>query len=208
MYKIYWRAGSSSFAVEALLEELGTPYERVMIENNRGLQTPDWYRALNPLGQVPLLELPDGNIMSESAAIMIWLADTHAEAGLAPLHDAPERTAYLRWMIFLATNVYITMRRIYRGDLYTEVEAHREPIREKAEHDLMRDFEVIEAALRPGPYLLGKRFSAVDIYLAMFPDWHVNREALLSGLPRVAQLYNVVIARPAVERARAFHLSG
>jgi GST-like protein len=208
MYRIYWRTGSASFAVEALLEELGTPYERVMIENNRGPQTPGWYRALNPLGQVPLLELPDGRILSESAAIMIWLADTHADARLAPLPDAPERTAYLRWMIFLATNVYITMRRIYRGDLYTEVEAHRASIREMGEWDLLRDLKVIEAALNPGPYLLGEHFSAADIYLAMFPDWHVDRMALLSGLPRIAQLCDAVLARPAVERTRAFHMSG
>ena len=208
MYKIYWRPGSASFAVEALLEELGAPFERVMIEMNNGPQTPDWFHARNPLGQVPVLELSDGRVMSESAAIMIWLADAHAQAGLAPAPDAHERTAYLRWMVYLATNVYITFRRIYRGDLYTSVEAHRTPIREMAEQDLLRDLAVVEAALDPGPYLLGKRFSAADIYLAMFPDWHSDREALLSGLPRIAQLCDAVFARPAVARAREFHMSG
>lgn len=207
MYKIYWRPGSASFAVEALLEELGTPYERVMIEMNSGPQTPDWFHARNPLGQVPVLELPDGRVMSESAAIMIWLADAHADARLAPAPDAPERTTYLRWMVYLATNVYITFRRIYRGDLYTPVEAHRVRIREMAEQDLLRDLAVVEAALYPGPYLLGERFSAADIYLAMFPDWHVDREALLSSLPRVAQLCDAVFVRPAVARAREFHMS-
>jgi glutathione S-transferase len=207
MYKIYWRAGSASFAVEVLLEELGVSYERVRIKRISKSKTQDWFQSLNPLGQVPVLGLPDGSVMSESAAIMIWLADKHTHAGLAPGLDTPERSAYLRWMVYMATNVYITFRRIYRGDLYTRVEDHQVSIREMAEQDLLRDLAIVERELDPGPYLLGERFSAADIYLAMFPDWHTDREALLSGLPRINHLCDIIQARPAVSRIRAFHVS-
>jgi glutathione S-transferase len=206
MYKVYWRAGSASFAVEALLEELREPYEKILIESNSGPQTPDWFRDRNPLGQVPVLEFPDGRVMSESAAMMIWLADAHPVANLAPAIDAPERPAYLRWMVYLATNVYISFRHMYHGDSYTPDDAQIAPMREMAKQSLLRDLEIVEEALDPGPYVLGDKFSAVDIYLGMFPDWHTDRRGLLSGLPRIAGLCDLVMARPAVARARLDHM--
>lgn len=205
MYKLYWRAGTAAFAPEAMLEELGAPYEKIEIEQQRGADTPDSFRALNPLGQVPVLELPDGTVMSESAAITIFLADLKPELGLAPALSDPQRAVYLRWMVYLAAQLYQNFRHIYHADDYTGDAGHYEEIRSTAKRNLENDWATIEQALSPGPYFLGDKFSAVDVYFVMFPDWHMDRKALLERYPNIARLCELVLSRPAVARIHGPH---
>ena len=135
MYTLYWRAGTAAFAPQALLEEIGAPYEKVHIKETDAAQTSEAFRAVNPLGQVPALVLPDGTVMTESAAMTIYLADLNPELGLAPAPDDPARAVYLRWMVFMAAKLYQTFpphlshRRLYRrSELHTgdqDDRAHR-----------------------------------------------------------------------------------
>jgi glutathione S-transferase len=104
------RAGSESAVVEALLEEAGTDYEVIAVE--RGTAGPEGFSRISPLGQVPALVLPDGTAMTESAAIAIYLADLYPKIRLAPPHGSPQRATYLRWMIYLAANIYMSNLRI------------------------------------------------------------------------------------------------
>jgi len=205
MYKLYGRKGTASFAVEALLEEIGADYEPLNVEARTGADALAAFRKLNPLGQVPVLVLPDGTVMSESAAIMIYLAEAHPQAGLAPEAGTCAHARFLRWIVFMAANVYIDFRHCYHGDGYSPDAAHWGPMRDMALANLERDFTSLEAALTPGPYMLGESFSAADIYLAMFPDWHPEPDALLSRFPRIASLRDKVLARPAVDRAYVRH---
>lgn len=207
MYTLYWRAGTAAFAPQALLEEMGEPYEKVLIEQNHGADTSDDFKALNPLGQVPVLILPDGTVMTESAAIMIYLADLKPELGLAPAPTDPQRAQYLRWMIFLAAKLYQSFRHIYHADSYTGEADHLAEIRSTGKLNLESDWSIVEEALEPGPYILGDRFSAVDLYFVMFPDWHMDRDALLARYPNTARLREQVLARPAVARIHGEHAS-
>lgn len=204
MYTLYSRRGTAGFAVEALLEEIGAPYELIDIEARSGSQTPEAFRALNPLGQVPALVLPGGTVLTESAAIMIYLADAHADAGLGPRQGEVGRAPYLRWLVFLATNLYISFRHVYHADSYAPL-AQGEAVSQMARQSVLRDFRLVEAALDPGPYILDDRFSAADIYLAMFPDWHWDCAALLVDLPRISRLRDIVMARPAIAPVHARH---
>ena len=205
MYKLYWRSGTAAFAPQALLEELGEPYEKILIEQQRGADTPEDFRALNPLGQVPVLELPDGTVISESAAITIFLADLKPELELAPAHDDPQRAVYLRWMVFLAAQLYQNFRHIYHTDDYSGDAGHYEEMQTTAKRNLENDWTTVEHALTPGPYFLGDRFSAVDIYFSMFPDWHWDRDGLVARYPHIARLCELVLARPAVMRIHGEH---
>ena len=205
MYKLYWRAGTAAFAVEALLEEMGEPYERIHIEQGKGSETPESFRSLNPLGQVPVLELPDGTVVTESAAIMIYLADIRPELGLAPAPDDPLRPVYLRWMVFLAAKLYQSYRHIYHTSDYCSDDAHLPDVRETGKQSLNADWQIIEQALETGPYFLGDRFSAVDLYFVMFPDWNMDRQDVIDRHPNIARLCNLVLERPAVSRVRADH---
>ncbi len=203
MYTLYRRTGTASYAVEVLLEELGVEFERVNVVNETGHQSLAGLKQLNPLGEVPTLIAPGGTVMTESAAIMIYLADAHPGAGMAPAASDPARAAYLRWMVYLATNVYMSYRHMYQTYGYVPEASLYPPIQEMARNTIIEEFQQIEDALSPGPFVLGDRFSAVDIYLAMFPDWHTEPEQLLSRFPALNRLCTTVNARPSIARVRA-----
>lgn len=206
MYRLYGRAGTASFAVEALLEEMGAPYEIVEVTESRAADAPSELRALNPLGQVPVLQLPDGTAITESAAIMLYLADLRPDLGLAPAPDDPRRAVYLRWMVFLAAKLYQSFRHIYHAEHYTAQRDGTPAVQAAGKAGLETDWKILEDALNPGPYLLADRYCAADIYAAMFPDWSPDRAGLLERHPNIARLCELVLARPGVAKARAGHV--
>jgi hypothetical protein len=95
-YIVYGSPGSGSVPVEAALSLIGTSYEVIGESVLRDVARNPAVFTVNPLGQVPVLVLPGGGVMTESAAILIWLADCHPDAGLAPLATDERRPAFLR----------------------------------------------------------------------------------------------------------------
>ena len=110
MYKLYSRPMSGGFVVEAALTLAGAPFEVVHVERKA---PPAGYSDLSPFDKVPALGLPDGTTMTESAAICLLLAERFPDAGLGPAPGSPERPAFLRWMLFLATMLYPTLMQFY-----------------------------------------------------------------------------------------------
>ncbi len=198
MYKLYARAGSGSAAVEALLAELGAPFELIDVPRNPDKSIPDWFREINPRGEVPALMLPDGSTMTESAAMMIYLADCFPAKRLAPDFDHPARAQYLRWMVYLAAGPYISDLRMFYPDRYSEDASHVAGIKAKAIVDLNRDFDVLAHGLGQGPYLLGTDFSAVDIYAALLISWSDDIPKLLGRHANLKRLFGLVAARALV----------
>ena len=196
MYKLYQRPNAGSAAVEALFAELGVAVELVPVPRLPDKSAPDWYKKINPRGEVPTLVLPDGSVMTESAAIMIYLADRHGK--LAPSTDDHLRARYLRWMVFFAVAPYTVDLRLYYSERYSTDPAHAAGIKAKAIADLNRDFDQFSHSLGEGPYILGQQFSAVDIYAAMIMSWSEDMQALCQRLPNLKALYDAVAARPAI----------
>jgi len=205
MYKLYWSRGTGVVAPQVMLEEIGADYEKVIIDIEKGDNQSPEFLAVNPLGQIPTMVLPDGTPMTESAAIILQLADAHPEAGLAPAPGSAERARFYRWIAFLASNVYMADLRHYYPERHTTDPGGVEGVAKAAVVDLDRSFAILNEALDPGPYLLGERFSAADLYLWMLVGWHPERERMLSENAGVAQLVQRVEQRPAVARVRAEH---
>jgi glutathione S-transferase len=198
MYTLFARSGSGSMIVEALLEEAGADYRIEKVE--RGTAGPEGFSRISPLGQVPALLLPDGTAMTESAAIAIHLADLHPELRLAPLQGSAKRPRYLRWMIFLGTNIYMTELRFYYAARYSTDPAHEEAVKSAALSRMAMEWEIFAAALGDGPYILGAEISAVDIYAAMLATWNLDLPAFFRKHPNVRSIYDRVTARPAVAK--------
>ena len=119
MHTLYWSADTGAFVVQVLLEELGLPYERVVIDTKLGEHRRPEFLALNPLAQVPVLRLPDGTVMTETGAMLLHLCDSRPEAGLFPEPGTPERAAAYRWLFLMATGLYETDLRWYYPERYT-----------------------------------------------------------------------------------------
>jgi len=204
-WTIWWSKGTGAWAPQLCLEEAGAPYERVEVDTRSGAQHTPGYRALNPLGQVPALGLPDGTVITESAAMVLHIADCFPRAGLLPEPGTPVRAVALRWLLFGAAQIYPAALRYWYAARYTNDPAGVPGVEAAALAEFDRDLEVLDQALDPGPWILGDRFCAVDYYLFMLGLWHPTRKAVLDRHPRLGRLMRAVRRRPIVERLWAQH---
>lgn len=196
--KIYWNTRSGSFAPEAVAAEGGIRLERVRADLRRGGAGAEALRRLNPMAQVPALVLDDGRVITESAAICLFLAELAGGAELLPPPGSGDRAWALRWLMFLACEIYPSDLRESYPDRYADDEAAAASVRRAANARIDRAWAMVEAALGDGPFLLGARFSLVDPYLAMMLAWHREPQALLGRSPKLARLLETTIARPAL----------
>jgi glutathione S-transferase len=171
-YKVYWNTRTGAFVPLALLARAGAACEKVRVHTRQGEQDTPGYRSLNPLGQVPTLMLPDGTLLTETAAMLLHLVDAFPAMGMAPPPGSLERARFDRWLIFLAVNIYEADLRLYYPDRYTAEAGGAAGVKEAAEHRLVECWRIfVDEALAPGPFVLGERFSAVDAYAAMLAAW-------------------------------------
>ncbi len=205
MYKLYWAQDTGAMAPQILLEEVGADYAKIVLDLDAGDQRGAAYLALNPRGQVPTLLLPDGEIMTESAAIAIHLAESHPEADLLPPPASSARARVLRWLCFAVANLYDADLRIYYSDEYSTDPDCAASIRARARLDLDRYWDLLEAELGDGPYLLGERYSIIDPYLLMIAWWHERVDELFARCPRLARLCSSVQSRPACRKVWPQH---
>lgn len=150
---------------------------------------------INPLAQIPTLVLPDGAVMTESAAITLWLADQAGSHELVPEPQAAERARFLRWLIFVTSNLYPTYT--YADDPARFVpqasaqEGFAERVNQYAKtlYGLMND----EAS---APWFLGQRFSALDLYVAVLSRWRPRRPWFEEHTPKLAAIARATEALP------------
>ena len=186
LFILHGRPGWGSAIVEAQLTWYGLPFR---IEDSGDLLASaaarDALRPLNPLAQVPVLVLPAGGTMTESAAITLHLADLTGRDDLVPAPKAPERPAFLRWLMFIVANIYPTFT---YGDVPTRFvrdEAAAQGFRSEVDAYLRRLWTIVEAATGT-PCFLGPRFSALDIYLTVMTHWRPGAAWFAANTPRVS----------------------
>ena len=200
MFTLYAKKNAGSVAVEALLAACGAAYEIKDVQRDAAGAFPTSLFDVNPKGEVPILVLPDDTIMTESAAMLIHLADIFPQAGLAPATASPLRPRYLRWMLFLATAVYMSNLRIYYPQYYTADPAGIAGIKAKALPAMSRELGILSNAIGEGPFILGAAMSAVDIYAAMLATWPPDAAALFAKYPNLKTLHDRVAAGPAIAK--------
>jgi glutathione S-transferase len=200
LYTLYARENAGSAAVEALLALLDVPHKLVAVPKTPEAKAPDWYYTINPRGEVPTLLLSDGTVMTESAAMMIYLADAHPAAGLAPPACTAARTQYLRWMIFLSATIYPAALRFYYPDRHSINPGHADAIAAQAAQDMARDFSQFAAHMGDGPFILGAAISAVDVYAAMLLAWSDDLDQLFAQHLKLKNLYAATTTIPAVQK--------
>lgn len=185
---------SRSSTVLWMLEELGVPYELHVLDLKAGDQRKAGYLAINPMGKVPALE-HDGTLITEVGAICAYLADAFPAAGLAPAIGDPLRGPYLRWMFF-------------QGNAFEPAIIDRALKREPGPASTLPygDFDTaigtVAQALGAGPWFLGNRFTALDVYFGSAIRW-TTEFGLLPPRPEFSALIARIKARPAFQRAQA-----
>ena len=193
---LYGAEGSGSIAVEAALTLLGVPYS--LIEGATWVEEAARERVArsNPMRQVPTLVFPDGEVMTESAAILIYLADAHPHSRLAPAAADPARRQFLRWMIFVASAIYSLhwikpdVRRIGAPP------ASREKVVDAVHDRIAFCWMSMDAQLSPGRYLLGDEMSVLDLYVTVVSRFGPWRARFYEAAPNMAPVVRRVDADP------------
>jgi GST-like protein len=184
-YKLWGRAGWGSAIVEAQLAWYGLPFTFESVEDL--FRTPDAGARLekvNPLAQVPTLVMPDGSVMSESAAITLLLADVTGKDSLVPAAGSAERARFLRWMIYIVANIYPTFTYADDPSRFVSVNAARDPFRAATDAYAQRLWRQIEREAG-APWFLGERFTALDIYVGVMTRWRPKRGWFEHETPRL-----------------------
>jgi GST-like protein len=189
--------GSGGVPVEAAMTLIGLPYDVIEAPTWEGEAEQAKVAVVNPLRQIPALVTPAGETITESAAILIWLADNHPEAGLAPALDSPLRAQFLRWMIFVPASIYsmfwVRDDPSRLGGPDAEVQA---AIKAATAERILDCWRMMESQLSPGQYLLGDQMTVLDLYVAVVSRWGPRRVRFYEVAPRMAEVVKRVDADP------------
>jgi len=198
-HRLYWTQGSGGFPAAAVLTLAGVAWDSVEVDLAAGENRRADYLALNPTAQVPTLLLPDGTVMTESAAMAWHLADTLPAAGLLPPRsEEGARATLLRWMVFGAAALYEAELRYYYPDRYTSNPAGMAGVKQAALEAYDRHCALVEPLLSPGPFVLRDRLTVLDLYLAMFAAWHPQKPEVYGRRPALRRLIDAVAGEPRV----------
>jgi GST-like protein len=190
MYTLYAHAGWGSALTEAQLAWYGLPFA---IEDVEDLFTSTAARErlarVNPLAQLPTLVLPDGRVMTESVAITLHLADgAAADRSLVPPAPGAERDRFLRWQVFLVANVYPTFTIGDDTARWLPDEASQQELRDAMLGYRQRLWHMVEDVAGDGPWFLGARFSAIDIFISVMTRFTPKRDWFAAETPKLTAI--------------------
>ena len=192
MMKLYWAPRSRSFTALWLMEETGQPYERVLTDITSGAQKTPEYLAINPMGKVPALADGDATL-AEAAAICAYVAERYPEAKLAPPLGDIRRAKYLYWLFFSPGCIEPAI-----VQLATKIEMDPAAA---GWGEAQRVFDVLDAAVTKGPWILGNTFSAADIVIGSGLNFAVRMFKMVPTRPSFDAYLDRCAARPAFQRA-------
>lgn len=202
MYKLYGLQGSCSLASHILLEELGLPFELVLLDLRKE-EDRQTLASKNPMKLVPVLEFPDGKVLTQNLAILLHLAVGAKERELLPPAGTMEHARAMEWMALLATNVHTAFTPFFRPESFHPGEGEEQKVREAAVQRIQQVFQVMEARAPASGHLLGEAFSLVDLYHFVFFRWLRIVGLDEAAFPKLQRLAEQVRAREATARALA-----
>ncbi|MEA2779663.1 MAG: GST-like protein [Rhodospirillaceae bacterium] len=197
-YELFAAPASGSAVIEAMLDLAGTPFRIVdVIPWQQGADLAR-LRSVNPLCQVPTLILPDGTVLTESAAMVLHLAEQAPNTRLVPMPGAPSRTAFLRWLMFLVANIYPTFT-------YSDVPSRlvADPDRQEEVRTRLSEYRKhlwqIVADNVASSWFLETGFSVLDLYVAVMTRWEPRRQWFSERCPKLYRIAEAVEAIPELE---------
>lgn len=202
MYKLYTSPGTGGMIVEAAFAIAHVAVETINVDWEDTGWASKTLGAMNPLGQVPTLVMPNGNIMTESSAIILHLADLRPNSGLVPPADHSRRTDFLRWLVFLVSAVYPTFT---YGDVPTRWvggdEAAGKLLKQGTDGHRMMLNRYMEGFCGD-PWFLGGTFSCIDLYFWVMRFWRPGKTWFEKECPRLNRVGLAAGELPAVRHVQ------
>ena len=180
--------GCGSAIVEAAFAHAQVPLDREEVDYSAGSATRERLLQVNPLGQVPALVLPDGRVMTESLAMIQYLDDLAPGAGLVPPRGDAARVPYLRWSVFLVSALYPTWTYGDEPAKWVEDTHGAKQLRESTDRHRKALWQQVEDQAVVGPWFLGERMTALDLYVAAMTRWRPGLAWFAKHAPKLAAI--------------------
>ena len=200
--KFYYAPATCALASLIALEEAGAEYEPVRLDFSVGEQTSPGYLAINPKGRVPALET-DRGILTETPAILAYIAQTHPAAGLAPLSDPFAFALVQAFNSYLCSTVHVAHAHRRRASRWADDEAAQQAMQAKVPGNMTACFQLIEKGMPEAPWVQGESYTICDPYLFTISRWLKGDGVDIANFPRVAAHARRIAERPAVRKALA-----
>jgi len=193
--KLYYTPGACSLSPHIALLEAGLPYDLVKVDlRAKKLENGDDFLKVNPKGQVPVLALDSGELVTEGPVIIQMIADKAAGKNLAPARDSADRYKLLEWLNFITTELHKNFGPMFSPVLADEAKAF-------FKDRVMGKFKYVDGHLAGRDYVMGNQFTVADGYLFTMLAWADRLNFDLSGLPNLVAYKARVGARPKVQEA-------
>lgn len=193
--KLYYSPGSCALAVHIALKEAGLQVERESVDlRTKKTQAGEDYLKVNPKGYVPALQLDDGKMLTEAAALLQYIADKAPEKNLLPAWGTPDRYQAIENLNFVATEIHKSLGAMFNP-------AFPEEARKITKERLNLRFKFLEEKLQKQNFLLGDKYSLADAYLFTVLRWTEPLGVDLSGFPKIMGFSERVKQRPQVQEA-------
>jgi len=197
-YILYGGGVTRSMGVQLVLEELGLPYELKPVDIGADEHRRPEFLAVNPAGFIPALVTPAGEVLHETAAIMLWLAESQEAWELVPAPTDPLRGRFLSWLFYFTNDIQPPTKRFFYPHRYaTQHEAGAE-VKALAYSQVLERWAVLDGYLKAnGPLHLGERFSLADMHLAMWAAYGLDSlSELLNRFDAVRACFERAAGRP------------
>jgi glutathione S-transferase len=193
-----------SVASHITLEEVGADYEERPIDFISAEQRSESYLSINPKGRVPALSTEHG-ILTETPAILLYLAQRFPETGMAPLNDAFALAKVQELNAYLCATVHVAHAHRVRGARWVDEDSAIKAMQEKVPQTMSECFNLLEAEMFKGPWVMGEQYTICDPYLFTVSNWLEGDGVDLERFPHIAAHNQRMRERPAVARVAAIH---
>ena len=203
MLALYYSCKSCASAPHILLHDAGAAFEARHIDFATGEQNGPEFLAINPKGRVPALVTPDG-VLTENPAILLYIAQTHPQAGLTPTE--PFALAHAQaFNMFLASTVHVAHAHKHRGARWADDPAAHAAMTAKVTSNMAMYAGMIEEHYFKGPWVLGDSYSICDPYLALITRWLGDDGVTLADFPRLEAHDALMRTRPSMQAVLPFY---
>ena len=202
MLKLFFASNTCALASHIVLQEANAPHEAVRVDFRTNEQRKPEYLAINPKGRVPALATERG-ILTETPAILAFIAQSFPAARLAPLDDPFEFARAQAFNSYLCSTVHVAHAHRMRGYRWADDPIAIADMQRKVPSTVGDCFELIETTLLRGPWVMGERYSICDAYLFTLSQWLEGDGVDVARFPKLVDLQQRMNARPAVQRALA-----
>jgi len=206
MIKLYYAVNTCALASHIVLEETGAEYSTVRISFASNEQRSLEYLAINPKGRVPAM-VTDRGILTETPAMLAFIAQSYPEAGLAPLDDPFAFAQLQAFNSYLCSTVHVAHAHRMRGRRWADDPAAIAEMQRKVPQSVAACFDLIERDMLKGPWVMGEAYTICDPYLFTLASWLEGDGVDLRRLPRVTAHRRRTSERPAVQKAIAEELA-